>query len=191
MDNIGTSKLIVEEIKSKFNDLSNIVIASADMGGASYARHIANKIGVPLLITDKNRDSTTGDTKAMNVYNEGDVTGKETVIFVDDLIATFGSLKKGAEAVKERFPNFTNFIAVATHADFGSETALNISQSLFSEVWVTDSVPIRQNFGFSSEFASQKEELEQKIKIISISKILAQAIDNLHNGESVSGLWVD
>ena len=183
MDNVGTTKIIIEEIKNRIKDLSSIVIATPDIGGSSYARSIAKKIDAPLVIVDKNRDPNTGDTETIDVYIKGDVTGKKTIIFVDDLISTFGTLKKGAQAVKDRFPNFTNFIAVATHADFGNETGQNIDDSLFSEVWVTDSVPLHTNFFYLV--------LGEKIKIISISKIIAQTIDNLHNGESVSDLWLD
>lgn len=184
MENIDTTKLIIENIKAKFSDLSNVAVASGDMGGSKYARKIAEELKVPLIITDKDRDPRTGKTRAMKVYTQGDIGENiDTVIFVDDLISTFSTLLQAGDALYKEHPQIKNYYAIATHADFSGETIENIIQSKFSSVWVTDTVPVSGDFVYTIEKAGKS------IVFISVAKLIAQTIDNLHNGESVSALW--
>ncbi len=184
MENLDTTKLIINEIKSKFHNLSNVVIASADMGGSKYGRKIAEELRVPLIITDKDRDPRTGKTRAMKVYIQGEVSENiDTVIFVDDLISTFGTLRIAGEALSKEYRHIKKYFAVATHADFGEETLQNIVDSKFSSVWVTDTVPV------AKDFILKLKKIKKSLVIISVAKLIAQTIDNLHNGDSVSDLW--
>lgn len=186
MENLHTTWIIMEGIKSKFN-LDEIVIATADMGGSKYARKIAERLSVPLVIVDKSRDTRTGKTSTMNVFSQGEISEKiNTVVFVDDIISTFNSMQQAADALSEKLPSITNYFAIVTHADFDvcNETSDNIIHSRFSEICVTNSVPVRE------EFKNILKENGKKISIISVAKLFAQAIDNLHNGSSVSALWV-
>lgn len=185
MENLHTTRIIIEKIKSTKFDLSKIVIASADMGGAKYARKIAEELLVPLIIVDKDRDPKTKETKAINVFSQGEISENiNTVIFVDDIIATFQSLLNASTALSEKYNQITNFIAVATHADFNNETIKNIINSRFSEIYITNTVPVPDNFILALKNANKK------IRTISVAKLIAQTIDNLHNGQSVSALWI-
>ncbi|HUC88484.1 MAG TPA: ribose-phosphate diphosphokinase [Candidatus Paceibacterota bacterium] len=184
MENVDTTKLIIENIRSKFSDLSNVAVASGDMGGSKYSRKIAEELRVPLIITDKDRDPRTGKTRAMKVYTQGDISENiDTVIFVDDLISTFTTLRQAGDALHKEQTQIVNYCAIATHADFSEETVENIIQSEFSSVWVTDTVPV------GNDFVSAVQKAGKSIVFISVAKLIAQTIDNLHNGESVSALW--
>lgn len=185
MENIPTTKLIIDHIRAKYVDLSRIVIGAGDMGGSTYARKIAEELQVSLVITSKERDPRTGKTRTMKVYTEGDIDEQvNTIVFVDDIIATFGTLCQAAEALQKEFPQFVNYDAIATHADFGSDTLTNVGNSLFNSICVTDTVPVKD------EFILELEGFGKSIEFISVDKIIAQTIDNLHNGRSVSELWV-
>lgn len=183
MENLHTSLVLINEIKSNF-DLSKVVIGAADMGGSKYARKIAEQLAVPLVIVDKNRDPRTGEITAMNVFTQGEISKEiDTVVFVDDIISTFNSLRKAGDALALQSPQIKNFHAIVTHADFNDETMDNIIGSKFSEIYVTNTVPVNDNFIKAIEKAGKK------LKIISVARLIAQTIDNLHNGQSVSALW--
>ncbi len=184
MENLHTTWIILEEIRKNF-DLSKIVIASADMGGSKYARKIAEKLSVPLIIVDKKRDTRTGETNVMNVFSEGEISENiDSVVFVDDIISTFTSLRNASDSLAQKVHQIKKFFAVVTHPDFSTDTINNIVNSRFSEIFVTNTVPIRE------EILMKAEKVGKKIKIISVAKLIAQTIDNLHNGHSVSDLWL-
>jgi phosphoribosylpyrophosphate synthetase len=72
---------------------------------------------------------------------------------------------------------------MVTHPDFCNETADNIIRSKFLEICVMNTTPIDKNF------VAKLQKHNKKIKILSVAKLIAQTIDNLHNGASVSALW--
>ena len=184
MENLDTTKLIVDHIFSSFLDLSHIAIGAADMGGSKYSRKIAEALQVPLIIVDKDRNTKTGKTRAINVYTEGEIAEKiDTVLFVDDLINTFGSISDAGDTLFKRYPHIKNYFAIATHADFGSETLEKVIKSRFQKLWFTNTVPI------SDDFLNAIKKAKKKIEIISVAVLIAQVIDNLHNGHSISALW--
>ncbi len=186
MENIDTTFLIINYIREKFEDLSLIAIATGDMGGAKYASEIANELNVPIILTDKERDKNNGESKAMQVFARGKISSRiNTIIFVDDLISTFGTLKNAAHAVQEIYPDIVNFESCVTHADFSEDASKNISESIFRSVCVMDTVPV-EDFHLDIIHKSGK-----KLHIISTAKVIAQAIDNLHNGDSISSLWLN
>lgn len=184
MENLHTSWMLIKEIKAKF-DLSKIVIGSADMGGSKYARKIAERLSVPLIIVDKQRDKKTGKSKVMNIFTEGEISeSRNTAVFVDDIISTFGSLLDAGDELSKRYAQFLDFQAFVTHADFSKKTEANIINSKFSEITVTDTIPVNK------KLIENIENNGKKLKILSVAKLIAQTIDNLHNGSSVSALWL-
>ena len=184
MENIDTTKLLINEIRLNFPNLSNMVIATGDMSSSKYGRKVAEELRVPLIIVDKDRDPRTGKTRAMKVYSQGEISENiDTVIFIDDLISTFGTIRNASDALSKEYPRIKNYYAVATHADFGNETLKNIVDSKFSSVWVTDTVPV------GNDFIKEIEKSQKSLRFVSVAKLIAQTIDNLHNGDSVSDLW--
>jgi ribose-phosphate pyrophosphokinase len=186
MMNIDTTTLIIKKLKVLFSDLSKIAIGSADIGGAKYARYIASCLNVPVIITDKVRNTKSGKTQALNIYDDGNISPDiDTIIFVDDLIQTFGSLKDGAALVQGKFPHIKNYIAVATHPDFVKTTLSNIENSLFNKILVADTIPI------SKTFISRIKMMNKELIVVSVAKLIARVIDNLHNNVPVSDLWTN
>ena len=105
----------------------------------------------------------------------GDVEGRDCVI-VDDMIDTGGTLCKAAEALKER--GAKRVFAYATHAVFSGNAAQNIKDSVIDEVIITDSVPL-----------SEEMKAISKVKQLSLSPMLAEAIRRISNEESISAMF--
>jgi len=185
MDNVDTTFLIVDKIIEKFPDLSKIIIAATDLSGGKYfSRKVADKLMVPLIITDKERDKVTGKTKSIKVYSYGEISEERTkIVFIDDIISTFGSMNGAADAVSDKYPFITDYYAAATHADFSEETCENIVSSKFKEIWITDTVPV------SDLFVKKITESNKSVVVISVAKLLAKVIDNVHNSIPISDLW--
>jgi len=184
MENFDTTKLIIDHIASSFQDLSHLAIGAADMGGSKYSRKIAEAIGVPLIIVDKDRDTKTGKLRAMNIYTEGEIAEKiDTILFVDDIVSTFGTISDAGDTLFKKYPHITNYHALATHADFGPGTLEKVLKSRFLKLWFTNTVPLSKNF------LQEIKKAGKEIGIISVATLIAQVIDNLHNGHSVSALW--
>ena len=174
----------MEKIQEEFTDLSRLAIATGDISGSKYGRYVSSKFDVPLIIVDKQRDTKSGETKAIKVYTQGEVSRHiDTVIFVDDIMSTFGTMKKAADALSDQYPWITEYYAAATHPDFGKETLSNIVKSKFKEIWITDTVPIKDSFLFDLN------QHKKKVVVISVAKLLATVIDNVHDGKPISALW--
>lgn len=194
MENLGTDLLIEREIRKRFRNLSKVALAAADMGGAGNVRTIARGLGgLPIIIVEKNRDKETNKSSPMLVFTDGSINKEiHTVIFIDDLISTFGTMSRAAQAVADKYPQIKSFKAFATHPDFIAPethatakdyTAPNIAGSKFDTIFVTDTVPITKNF------LAEMDTAKKKLVHISMATLIAQTIDNLHNGKSVSSLW--
>jgi phosphoribosylpyrophosphate synthetase len=185
MDNVDTTFLIVDKIIEKFPDLSKIIIAATDLsGGKFFSRKVSDKLKVPLIITDKERDPVTGKTKSIKVYSYGEISEERTkIVFIDDIISTFGSMNGAADAVRVKYHFITDFYAAATHADFSIQTCENIIKSKFKEIWITDTVPV------SDVFIKDIRDSGKDVVIISVAKLIAKVIDNVHNSIPISDLW--
>jgi ribose-phosphate pyrophosphokinase len=193
MENVQTDLLIVKEIKARYPDLSEIAIAAGDIGGAANARDIADQLGgLPTIIVEKNRNKSTNLSKPMTVFTDDLPESVTTVIFIDDLISTANTLSKAADALYAKHSQITNYVAVATHPDFIAkethakakiDTLSILAQSRFQSIWVTDTIPVADSFKEGLLIAGKE------FATISVAKLIAQTIDNLHNGKSVSSLW--
>ncbi len=151
--------------------LRNIVIVSPDVGGVKLARNYAKILNCGFAVIDKRRDSPSS-TEVINIL--GEVKNKNVVI-VDDLIATGSSLIKASEALKEK--GAKKIIACITHGVLCGKAIENIKNSCIDLLAITDSIPL------------PKEKQIDKIKVVSISKLLAEAIKRIHKEESISILF--
>jgi ribose-phosphate pyrophosphokinase len=153
--------------------LKNLVVVSPDTGGVERARGFAKKMSVPLAIIDKRRE----DVDVVEMFNViGEVEGK-TCLIVDDLIGTGATLVKGAEALKEQGAD--KVYACCTHGVFADGAIPRICAAPLEQVVATNSIPLTP-------------EAEQcgKIKVLSVAKLLAQAIRSIHDETSVSKLFI-
>jgi len=153
--------------------LKNLVVVSPDTGGVERARAFAKRLQVPLAIIDKRRD----DADVVEVFNViGEVSGK-TCLIVDDMIDTGGTLVKGAHALKDKGAD--KVFACCTHGVFAEDAIQKVCAAPLEQVVATNSIPL-----------SAEGEKCGKIKVLSIAKLLADAIRSIHGETSVSKLFI-
>ena len=145
----------------------------ARCGGVERARAFAKRLNVPLAIIDKRR-TEVNIAEVMNII--GEVQGKYCLI-VDDLVDTAGTLVKGVEALLAQ--GAAGVSACATHAVLSGPAVERICQSSLHELVVTNSIPLKP-----------EAEACGKIRTLSVAPLLARAIQSIHEGGSVSTLFI-
>jgi ribose-phosphate pyrophosphokinase len=171
VDNLYAAPVLLDFIKRAFKN--NTVIISPDAGGAERARAFAKRLGTQLAIIDKRREAPN---KAEAMHVVGDVEGKVAVI-LDDMVDTAGTLTEGAKALEDHGAREVH--ACCAHAVLSGPAVDRISKSAIKTLVVTDTNPLRDN-----------AKACDKIRVLSISKLLAEAIHRSHTGSSVSSLFV-
>jgi len=149
------------------------VFIAPDAGGVERTRAYSKRLDAGLAIVDKRRERANV-SEVMHVI--GDVQDRDCII-VDDMIDTAGTLCNAARAVKDR--GARRVVACATHGVLSGPAVQRIIDSPLEEVVVTNSIPL------SPQVAACP-----KIKIISIARLLGEAIRRIHNSDSVSSLFV-
>lgn len=168
VDNLYARPVFLEYIKEM--DLSNTVVVSPDIGSVDRARSFAKRLDLGLVIVDKRRPKPN----MAEVYNIiGDVRGKKCLIF-DDMIDTAGTLASVSRAIKDA--GALSIVAFATHGVLSKDAVKKIDESPIESVVFTDTIPI--DLSRSS-----------KIKVISVSRMLAEAIRRNHLRQSISELF--
>jgi ribose-phosphate pyrophosphokinase len=170
VDHLFAAPVLLEHLKQLKND---IVIVSPDAGGVERARAYAKRMNTSLAIIDKRRDSPNV-SQVMNII--GDVNGM-TAVLVDDMVDTGGTLVRAAFALIEKGAKAV--YACCTHPVLSGEAIKVISESPLQEMIVTDTIPLRKEAKNCS-----------KIKVLSISSLLAEAIRRIYEDESVSYLFI-
>jgi ribose-phosphate pyrophosphokinase len=151
----------------------NLTMVSPDAGGAERARAYAKRLGAELAVVDKRR-TEDGTAEVMNVI--GDVRGR-TCILQDDIIDTAGTIQKAAIALKEN--GAERVLACAVHGVLSGPAIDRIEKAPLDQLIVTNSIPLSE--------AGQKC---KKIVVLSVARLLGQAIRNIHEETSVSSLFV-
>ena len=151
-------------------DLTDSVVVSPDVGRATEARRLANHLGLPLSILYKRRNSPT-ETSVTHVI--GEVEGKRPII-ADDMISTAGTITRAVDALLDLGAQ-PDVRVTATHPVFTPPALERLQHDAIKEVFVTDTVPI--------------EGEHAHIKILSVAPLLAKAIHNVHENDSVSQLF--
>ena len=171
VDHLFAAPVMIEHFRSVV--LPNITVVSPDAGGVERARAFAKRLNAPLAIIDKRREQANV-AEVMNII--GDVRGRNCIM-VDDLIDTAGTLVNGAEALIHAGADSVS--ACATHAVLSGPAVKRIEESALLEVIVTNSIPL-------------KEEARRcdKIRQLSVAPLLARAIQSIHEGGSISTLFV-
>jgi ribose-phosphate pyrophosphokinase len=170
VDHLFAAPVLLDYLKGLTNDT---VIVSPDAGGVERARAFAKRLNASLAIIDKRRDAPN-ISQVMNLI--GDVRGM-TAVLLDDIVDTGGSLVRASYALAEN--GAKRVFACCTHAVLSGQATQIISESPIEEMIVTDTIPMREsNKGCS------------KIKVLSVSGLLADAIRRIHLDESVSSLFI-
>jgi ribose-phosphate pyrophosphokinase len=153
--------------------LPNLTIVAPDAGGAERARAYAKRLGAGLAVVDKRR-SDAGTAEVMNVI--GDVGGR-TCILQDDIVDTAGTMQKAAVALKNA--GAERVFACAVHGVLSGPAIERIEQSPIERMIVTNTIPL-----------SPERARCGKIDVLSVARLLAQAIRSIHEESSVSSLFV-
>jgi ribose-phosphate pyrophosphokinase len=171
VDHLFAAPVIIDYLdRQKFGP---VTIVSPDVGGAERARAYAKRLDADLAIIDKRR-SEDGTAEVMNVV--GDVRGKVCVI-ADDIIDTAGTIQKAAQALKDN--GATRVLAAAVHGVLSGPAMKRIEAAPLDRLIVTNTIPI----------AGEKAACE-KVVVLSVARLLAQAIRSIHEETSVSKLFV-
>jgi ribose-phosphate pyrophosphokinase len=151
----------------------DVVIVSPDAGGVERARAYSKRLNGTLAIIDKRRERANV-SEVMNII--GDVEGKRCLI-IDDIIDTAGTVVNAAVALMKA--GATSVSACATHPVLSGPAVQRIAESPLSEVVVTNSIPLTAEAKASGKF-----------KVVSVARLLAEAIRRIHHSDSVSSLFV-
>ena len=163
--------LLDEHLRAAYG--RDTVIVSPDAGGVERARAYSKRLDGTLAIIDKRRERAN-ESEVMNII--GEVEGK-TCLILDDIIDTAGTLVNAANALKKA--GATKVAACATHAVLSGPAVQRIKDSPITEVVVTNSIPLSDNARDSGKF-----------KVVSVARLLAEAIRRIHHSDSVSSLFV-
>ena len=168
VDHLFASTIFLPHIESL--KLSNLTIASPDMGGSKRAYAYSKYLSSEVVICYKQREKAN---KVSHMELIGNVKDKN-VILVDDMVDTAGTLTKAATLMKER--GAISVRAVCTHALLSGDAYDKIEKSELEELIVTDSIPPRIS--------------HNKVKVLSCASLFAEVMHNLHFNKSISSKFI-
>src|SRR6188508_2731380 len=171
VDHLFAAPVIIDHL-ARLN-YPKLTIVAPDAGGAERARAYAKRLDAELAVIDKRR-SEDGTAEVMNVI--GDVEGR-TCILQDDIIDTAGTITKGATALKEN--GAAQVLACAVHGVLSGPAVDRIEKSPIDKLIVTNTIPL-----------SPTGQQCKKIVVLSVARLLGQAIRSIHEETSVSSLFV-
>ncbi len=171
VDHLFAAPVLLQYIGEKFK--SDVVMVSPDAGGVERTRAFAKRLDAGLAIIDKRRPRPN-ETQALNVI--GEVRGK-TAIILDDMVDTAGSLCAAAEILRKVGAKQVH--ACCSHPVLSGPAIERIKHSTLESMVVTNSIPLQEE-------ARRCE----KIKVLSVSGLLGEAIRRIHSEDSVSSLFV-
>lgn len=173
VDHLLGVPILIPYYEQKFNGhKEDLVIMSPDLGSVTRARNFAERMEANLAIVDKRRQKANV-SEIMNVI--GEVDGKD-VIIVDDMVDTAGTLCNAAKAAKER--GARHVYACATHGVLSGPAIERIQESPIEELVLLNTVPL------------PAEKQIEKIKLLSVAQVFAEAIGRIHSHRPVSPLFV-
>ena len=171
VDHLFAAPVLLDAIRKL--GLQELVIVSPDVGGVARARAIGKRLGASLAIIDKRRTGKN-ETEILNVV--GEVEGKD-VLILDDIVDTAGTLVQAEEALRRQGASRT--YAACVHPVLSGPAIERIEASQLQSLLVTNTVPVEAALARCP-----------RIHPLSIAPILGEAIQRIHDGTSVSSLFV-
>ena len=171
VDHLFAAPVILESVRKM--EIDDLTIISPDVGGVERARAFAKRLGASLAIVDKRR---TGPNEAEVLNVIGDVQGRSALI-LDDIIDTAGTLIKATEALEAY--GAREVFAAGVHAVLSGPAIDRINASRLKSVLVTNTIPV-----------TASEARCPRIQSFSVAPLLGEAIQRIHDGASVSSLFV-
>jgi ribose-phosphate pyrophosphokinase len=153
-------------------DLRDPVVVSPDAGFAKRARRFAQRLDAPLAIADKIREGHHETAELVEII--GEVAGRDAIV-VDDFTISGGTLVEAAEQLVAR--GARSVTAAVTHGVFAEGSMERLERSPIERLIVTDSIE------------TQPVKLSEKVTVVSVAPLLADAIGSIHRRESISVLF--
>ncbi len=172
-DHLYGMPVFIDHLRAENMSGKETIVVSPDAGGVERARAYSKRLGADLAIIDKRR-SAPGVSEVMNII--GDVKGKHAVI-IDDIIDTAGTLCNAAQAIMDNGAKSVR--ACATHPVFSGKAIERIAQSPLSQVTVSNTIGLTEAGKACS-----------KIKVLSVGRLLGEAVKRIHHGDSISSLFI-
>lgn len=172
VDHLYALPVFLSYIKENFRD-KEIVIVSPDAGGVERAKEYAKRLNCSLAIIDKRRERPN-ESEVMNVI--GDVKNKIAII-IDDMVDTAGTMCQASKALIEK--GATEVYGMATHPVLSGPALERIAKAPLKALIVSDTIPLKE----------EAQKLD-KILVLSVAKLLGEAIRRIHTDDSISSLFV-
>ena len=169
VDQLWATSLLCNFMRMK--DISNAVVVSPDVGSADEASAYARRLSLPLAIMDKRRYADDEKVEIKNMI--GEVDGRDALLF-DEEVLTGGSMMESIRVLKER--GARRILAGCTHGVFSGQALEKIEASSVEVFATTNTIPLPEG------------KPRSKIAVLSVARLLGDAIKAIHHGESVSRL---
>lgn len=170
VDHLFAAPVHIEYLRSK--GLHQPVVMSPDIGSIKMADSFARALGGDLAVVEKRR---IGDDEVEQGYVIGEIAGRDVVI-VDDMISTAGSISQAIVTAREC--GARRVIALATHGVLVGKAKARLREAAPDEVVVTDTIPLREMPAGIN------------LTVLSVAKLLGEAVTRIHRKKSVSELFV-
>ncbi|MCW3158890.1 ribose-phosphate diphosphokinase [Micropruina sp. KQZ13P-5] len=172
VDHLFSIPVLSDYVAAKY-PRENMTVVSPDAGRVKLADNWSDRLGLPLAIIHKRRDPNKANEVAVGEV-VGDVKGR-VCLLVDDMIDTAGTICQAAAALREH--GASGVIAAATHPILSGPAAQRLNESVFEEIIVTNTLPIRDDLHIP------------KLTSLSIAPLLAKAIQEVFVDGSVTSLF--
>jgi ribose-phosphate pyrophosphokinase len=168
VDHLMASPVIVKYLREQTSE--NMVVVAPDTGGMKLAAAYADMLGAGVAVVGKERKSAE-DVEATHLV--GEVEGCHAIL-VDDMTSTAGTLLAAANLLVDA--GAASIRAAVTHSLLNDTGVSRLEKSPIDELVVTDSVPQRCDTG-------------NKVKVLSVAELFADAVCRIHNNSSVTSLF--
>ncbi len=169
LDHLYAGSIFVDYFKT--NPIDDLVVVAPDVGSLKMARSYSKRLGAGLAFVDKRRPQQNV-AEVMNII--GEIKGKN-ILMVDDMIDTAGTLTNAADALRER--GAKKIVAAGTHPILSGPAYQRIENSSIDTLLVSDTIPLQRH--------------SDKIKVLSVAGIFADAIRRIYTDDSISTLFDD
>lgn len=173
VDHLTAAPVFVEYLQSVREELGEIVLVSPDVGNVKVANMFANVLGGDLAIIDKRRRSGN-QVEAVNMVGE---VKDRTVLMIDDMISTAGTVTEAARVVMDR--GAKRVIIAATHGVLVGLALDRLAEAPIERIILTDSIPLAGRCG----------PIADKLVELSVAPLFGEAIRRIHHNVSISALF--
>lgn len=172
MDHLLASRVFTEYLLAEAPKLGNIAIVSPDPGNLKAADYYKDVLNASLAFIDKRRES--GTAVVMNNI-VGDIKGK-TILMIDDMIATGGTIADASKILKENGAG--KIYVAATHGVFAGKAVERLLAAPIERIVITDTIPACERIA----------PLRDRLTILSVAPLMGEAIKRIHLNQSVSAV---